>query len=164
MRAAPAVRIDFLQPTPALRALGALLVALAAAAFGGWLALSLRGAPVMAAMIAAVLAALAATLVVRATPGRPAALGWDARRWTLAMAGADALEGELAVAMDLGGMLLLRFEPEPAAHPVRWIALRRAEHAAQWHALRCAVYSPRPAAEPGAAATDGAAADPHDRS
>ena len=72
--------------------------------------------------------------------------------------------GTLTVAMDLGSVLLLRFAPEQAARPSQWMALRRGAHAPQWHALRCAVYSPRPAAAPGAAATDGVAADTHDRS
>ena len=88
-------------------------------------------------------------------------LDWDARRWALHSPAGAAQEGELAVAIDLGPWLLLRFRPAAPPRRARWIALQRAAHAAQWHALRCAVYSPRPDA--GAAAAERAASDTHDR-
>jgi hypothetical protein len=53
-----------------------------------------------------------------------------------------------AVAIDLGSFLLLRFLPEGRSGPgaVRWIPVGRRGLEREWHAFRCAVYSPRPAA------------------
>jgi hypothetical protein len=52
----------------------------------------------------------------------------------------------VAVAIDLGGWMLLRFVPGAGGGRARWIALQRHGLEPQWHALRCAVYAPRPAA------------------
>ena len=68
-------------------------------------------------------------------------LRWDGRAWQL-----DAAAGELSVAIDLGPWMLLRFKPERRAR-ASWLPVQRAGLETQWHALRCAVYSPRPAAE-----------------
>ena len=164
MRAAPAVRIVVLQPSPLLRAAAAALCALAAAALGAWLAPRAGLDPLAPALGAAASAIAAAVLLARTRPPRVLTLAWDMRRWMLGASDAEPLPGTLTVAMDLGSVLLLRFAPEQAARPSQWMALRRGAHAPQWHALRCAVYSPRPAAAPGATATDGVAADTHDRS
>jgi hypothetical protein len=76
-------------------------------------------------------------------------LQWDGQGWWLGST--DSAEppqpGQLAVAIDLEGWLLLRFRPDGYAFPrrARWLALGRSQHRLEWHALRCAVYSPRPA-------------------
>jgi len=85
-------------------------------------------------------------------------LRWDGQQWWLARlarssraaaaAPVDATAGEVDVALDLGAWMLLRFRPVPAAlrtRPARWLPVQRRGLEAQWHALRCAVYSPRPA-------------------
>jgi hypothetical protein len=41
--------------------------------------------------------------------------------------------------------MLLRFTPDAPAR-MTWLPVQRRGLEAQWHALRCAVYSPRPAA------------------
>ncbi|MBA3596093.1 MAG: hypothetical protein H0W40_01750 [Methylibium sp.] len=83
---------------------------------------------------------------------------WDGERWWLALpAGSAEMAGDLTVAMDLGAWLLLQFraEPDTVARPHRrWLPLQRAGLQAHWHALRCALYSPRPQA------TSPAAPDP----
>ena len=74
-------------------------------------------------------------------------------RWTFAP-GAPAREpqpGTLEVAIDLGAFLLLRFGPTaPAGGRSAGCRSQRRGLERAWHALRCAVYSPRPVA--GAAA------------
>jgi hypothetical protein len=56
--------------------------------------------------------------------------------------------GELQVAIDLGAWMLLHFVPDVGhrACSVSWLPVQRRGLESQWHALRCAVYSPRPAA------------------
>ena len=85
-------------------------------------------------------------------------LRWDGQHWWLARLGrspragaaaqADPIAGEVDVALDFGGWMLLRFRPVAAAgrrRVPRWLPAQRSGLEAQWHALRCAVYSPRPA-------------------
>ena len=85
-------------------------------------------------------------------------LRWDGQLWWLARVGrspraaaaaqADAVAGAVDVALDFGGWMLLRFRPVAAAgrrRVPRWLPAQRSGLEAQWHALRCAVYSPRPA-------------------
>jgi hypothetical protein len=89
-------------------------------------------------------------------------LVWDGQQWwleTLHTPGppqqstSAAVAGTLRPAIDLGPWLLLRFTPsapidrwhKPAP---AWLSLRHSAHGAHWHALRCAVYSPRAAPEP----------------
>ncbi len=103
-------------------------------------------------------AALAAHCVWRARCRSRLTLRWDGERWWLALpAGSAELAGDLTVAMDLGAWLLLQFRvgPDTVARPGRqWLPLQRAGLQAHWHALRCALYSPRPQA------TSPAAPDP----
>ena len=82
-------------------------------------------------------------------------LRWDRQRWLVARDGAAGQAGELVVAIDLGGWMLLRFVPAsieaspPWHRGAQWIALQQRGLEAQWHALRCTVYSARPALPPG---------------
>jgi hypothetical protein len=60
------------------------------------------------------------------------------------------------VALDVGAWMLLKFRADeaPPAAGRRWIPVHRRSAGVHWHALRCAVYSPRPApGEPPAAAS-----------
>jgi hypothetical protein len=101
--------------------------------------------------VATVLAALA-TLACAATLWRapPLTLRWDRQCWWLARDGAAEQAGTLAVAIDLGGWMLLRFVGEEQSADlvwrsrVVWIALQRQGLDAQWHAIRCALYGARP--------------------
>ncbi len=87
-------------------------------------------------------------------------LRWDGALWHVGRAtvGTDELRtGRLRVVLDLGPWLLLRFAagpaPRPDARPRRgssaWIALQRQDLEAEWHAIRCTLYSPPPAGMPG---------------
>lgn len=94
---------------------------------------------------------------------RPLVLRWDGTHWTLAVGATvsdiDAAHfeeepGNLAVAIDLGRWMLLRFTASRrdrhvamrgfSGRPGHWLALSESNHRAQWHALRCAVYSVAP--------------------
>jgi len=79
------------------------------------------------------------------------ALRWDRQRWQLALDGGAEESGEVAVAIDLGAWMLLRFAPDGARTTRRgaWIPIQRRGHEAQWHALRCAVFAPRMASASG---------------
>jgi hypothetical protein len=79
----------------------------------------------------------------------PLSLRWDSQSWHLgpaASAGDEPWRGSLAVALDLGGWMLLRFEHDDAARPRRfsWLPIQRSGLEDHWHALRCAVYCARP--------------------
>ena len=89
-------------------------------------------------------------------------LRWDGLSWyfnrvdptsTDAIA-AEPQAGELSIAIDLGAWLLLRFTPGTPPGDARacWLPLQRQGLERQWHGLRCALYSPRPAPKSGAAA------------
>ena len=95
----------------------------------------------LVAWIGAVLAVPALAASLMRMP--PVTLRWDGQQWWV-----DANAGEIDVALDLGGWMLLRFRPVSAARRERsrrWLPVQRPGLEAHWHALRCAVYSPRPA-------------------
>ena len=136
------------------RAVVLLLAASACAAMFAWWRLQPTPVPnwASAATVVAALVAFAwAATLWRAPTLR---LRWDGACWWLARAGAAEQSGKLAVAIDLGGWMLLRFmaESRPAnagwIRRVVWIALQRPGLDGQWHAVRCAVYGTRPALGP----------------
>jgi len=92
----------------------------------------------------------------------PTTLRWDGQRWQVARGRSAECSVELAVAIDLGGWLLLRFVPEgaPAGQAGRrrptCIALQRLGFEARWHAIRCALYRARPVARSGDGGKTGA--------
>lgn len=144
MRAAPAVSVRLLPSTHWRRALALLaLAALTSTATWAWQ----RGDRTGVLALGGVLAGVA--LAVRTARPGPRQLRWDGQRWWLQTAPepAEPLAGEVSVAIDLGAWLLLRFDAAPGARPRRaWLPLQRAGQEPDWHALRCALYSPRPAA------------------
>ena len=77
-------------------------------------------------------------------------LGWDGQGWTVQMAplrpGVAPAPGDITVAVDLGPWLLLRFHPQAGSRwsLPQWLPVQRRGIEAQWHGLRCALYSPRP--------------------
>lgn len=99
---------------------------------------------------AATLAAVAVFgLNISLTRMSTVSLRWDGQRWQLgqsASMGHESVMGELSVPLDLGNWMLLRFQADVAKRrsKVTWLPVQRVGIEAQWHALRCAVYSPRP--------------------
>jgi hypothetical protein len=73
--------------------------------------------------------------------GAPGALHWDGGSWQF-----GGLDGDVTPMLDLNAWLLLRFDP--VAGRRRWIAASRASSQGPWAALRAALYSSRPAADP----------------
>ncbi len=148
MDAAPAVEVR-LVPDRASRRFVATLSGAVAAILTGW-ALALAEVPSAVEAVVAALAAVAAGAAAWRRGGVDgAALRWDGRAWHWTPAGdAPEVAGALAVAIDLDGWLLLRFDALDGRR--RWMALSRARHGACWHALRCAVHArgvdPRPLA------------------
>lgn len=144
MRAAPAVAVT-IQRSPrwvglvASWALAAVATLLAWAATGGgarWLAVVLTSA-------------VGVVILLVEWRRQPVALRWDRQDWHLGPAhgpvAAKEAAGDLRAAIDLGDWMLLRFTSGTDARVRRtWVVAQRASTVGDWHALRCAVYSPRP--------------------
>ena len=64
--------------------------------------------------------------------------------WTFVTDNGARSTGTLEVAMDLGAFLLLRLVER--RRTLAWLPTQRRGVESQWHALRCAVYSPPPLA------------------
>ena len=146
MRAAPACQVS-LQRFGAWRGAVLLLVALGVAVLAAWVVM--RESPLTSpASISAMLGAVLLVALGAALANTPAVdLRWDGRVWHLGPASGDPMSGELGVAIDIGPWMLLCFSPTaPDARPrTTWLPVQRRGLESQWHALRCAVYSPRPA-------------------
>ena len=150
MRASPPVDVALTRFGVWRAAMALVGTASAASTLAWWLS---HEAPARAAVAAPSLITLAVTMVLTAWLMRmpPLHLCWDGVAWHLASTAPGALPavtGDIAVVADLGAWMLLRFDASAgqARPPARWLALQRAGLEGQWHALRCAVYSPRPLA------------------
>ena len=149
MRASPPFRIS-LTRFDAWHAAVAVLTALGLLVIGGWLAG--REHPLSIDVVLATGGAAAAMGWLAVSLLRmPAAtsLHWDGRIWHLGRPGpwiGEPVPGELSVVIDWGAWMLLRFSPAaPGSHQrSAWLPVQRGGIAPHWHALRCAVYSPRP--------------------
>ena len=74
-------------------------------------------------------------------------LRWTGSSWVLRRhleSASGERVGTLAVALDLGNWMLLRFVDEQLPVPTTWLPVQRGGPDADWHALRCAVHAPRP--------------------
>ena len=146
MRAAPAFQVR-LHRFGVWRSAVWLLAVLGLATIAAWLVT--REPPIHPGVwIAAILSAAALTgsaATLARTP--PVDLRWDGLVWHLGPSAGGPVPGDVIVAVDLGAWMLLRFVPAmPGARPrVTWLPVQRRGIEAQWHALRCSVYSPRPA-------------------
>ena len=152
MRASPACQV-VLKRFGVWRGAVLALALLAVLCMAAWLAR--REPPIAPWMLAAAAAAVAAIVALLWSLLRMPArrLRWDGQVWWLAKATtkptpepATEATGELTVVIDLGPWMLLRFAPAGAV-PAVWLPAQRRGLESQWHALRCAVYSPRPAVE-----------------
>jgi hypothetical protein len=156
MRAAPAVCLETAGSAGWRWALRALL-GLTLLATLAWAAS--RPAPSSAAVAVTVLG-YALGLGWQTRRPRRWRLDWDGKAWQLSggargsvLAGSSRA-ARLSVALDFGDALLLRATTDDAGaatpwRPLRilgrhsvWLPLQRRDHAAQWHALRCALHAP----------------------
>lgn len=152
MRASPAFQVS-LHRFGVWRSAVLLLAALGLAVIAAWLITRERPIGLAAMTAAAFAAAVSVGWAVSLAKAPAVSLRWDGQLWHLGAPAAtpgDATPGDLHVAIDLGLWMLLRFRPAVPGHRVRavWLPVQRRGLEAQWHALRCSVYSPRP--EPGA--------------
>jgi len=155
MRAAPAIQVT-ISGHGASRWLMVALASASAAAGAWWLGSRLAG-PTASMIVAVGMAGmLAALLAWRASSRPPLELRFDGQGWRLSGCThggvAQTLSGEIAVVIDLGAWMLLRFDApadDVRKRCRRWLPVSRRELQAPWHALRCAVYSPRPGAPSG---------------
>ena len=152
MRASPAFQV-------VLERFGGWRVAVLAAALAGvivmlaWLASSQPLVSVASRWSAAVASLVLLLFGASAARVAPVSLRWDGQLWHLGppeSAGHEPDSGALHVALDFGPWMLLRFEPAESAWRARptWLPVQRRGLESHWHALRCAVYSPR--SRPGA--------------
>ena len=148
MRASPAFQV-VLERFGVWR--GAVFVAALAGVLvmAGGLMAQAPAAPAIVRWAAAVLGLVLLAWGVSAARVRPVSLRWDGQLWHLGApdsAGHEPASGELQVALDLGPWMLLRFRPGASTWRTRatWRPVQRRGLEPQWHALRCAVYSPRP--------------------
>jgi len=126
------------------------LIAITSAVLAAWLVSRDEAAP-LALRLTVGLIGVAVLLAGATLMRRPAlSLRWDGQAWHLgpaASAGDEAWLGQLAVAIDWGGWLLLKFDHADGSAQRRttWLPVQRRGLESQWHALRCAVYCARPA-------------------
>lgn len=150
MQAAPAVQVlvqRFTIWNGALFLIGAAAVAVC----GAWFGLrneevSLRSAALMVSALLMGLAGLCGS--IRRHPVR---MRWDSQCWTLAESSRPSDEiapCQAHVVIDAGAWLLLKFVPEGvlSRRSALWLPVQRPGIEDQWHALRCALCSPRAAA------------------
>ena len=147
MRASPACQITVRDFAWWRTGVGVLVLCVVASAGAWWLGPAQRPSWASAALALLLLTSVCAATDLMRCP--PLSLRWDTTRWNLGPAasmGEEALSGQLAVAVDLGAWMLLRFRPDVATKRFStvWIAVQQAPSQQQWHAFRCAVYSSRP--------------------
>ena len=153
MRASPAFHVNLQRQTLWRIAVAALAVM----AFACNLAWCASGTEPRSAAVWAVsnaLAVLLAGVAVNSAKSKPLSLRWDTLNWRLgpmASVGEEPIAGQLTVVMDMGFWMLLRFvQTEPLVlflglRPQICLAVQRRGLEPTWCALRCAVYSSRPA-------------------
>lgn len=135
--------------TRAWRRLSGVLGVGSAAVLAVWAGQLASGSAALAAWLGVFGLTAAGALAWRPVPDP--VLDWDGRGWRLNVGGPgrDGCRVDLGVAIDLGGWMLLE-SVEAGTGVRRWLAVSRGQDRAEWHLLRCAVYSPRP--HPGAPA------------
>lgn len=148
MRAAPAVSLKSSDSGAWLWALRALWL-LSAAVTAFW-AIE-RGEPV-SMLVASLTWVCAFWAAWQTRRPRHWTLRWDGETWSLAF-DADSRGprlGNVTVSLDLETALLLTFSSADGQRASRvWLPLTRSGQPAQWHVLRCALYSPRQSASAG---------------
>lgn len=145
MRTAPAVAVT-VHRSPRWMGFVALLALLAVAASWAWA--GLVASPLRGLVVAGVVPLGVAVFAVERRR-KPVGLRWDRQCWHLDRSPLGPVREEVAVglhvAIDLGDWMLLRLQAGNGLRaPRTWLAVQRTAADGDWHALRCAVYSPRP--------------------
>jgi hypothetical protein len=144
MRASPPIDIALSRCGPWL----AFVIVIAVASLlvvATWLALGMGGparTPTLPAMVVGGLALFLACRALLAGWPPNGRLRWNGRCWALTSGEGEPVAGDVTVALDLGGWLLLRFVAERQhGGAVRWLPLQRRGREDDWHALRCAIHA-----------------------
>ena len=79
-------------------------------------------------------------------------LRWDGKVWwsdVIHGPGSELQSCQLEIMIDAGNWLMLRLKPDggPSEGQFSWLPVQRRGLEAHWHALRTAIYSPRPVKE-----------------
>ena len=90
--------------------------------------------------VAALLAAASVLLALSLVRVSAGVLSCRDGEWTFAADSGRRRSGALTIAIDLGAFLLLRIDGGPKRR--LWLPLQRRGLEHEWHALRCALYSP----------------------
>jgi hypothetical protein len=133
---------------------------LAMAAMAGWGGLAVANPTADSALIAIVAALLALAsaglaLSLMSVPAGTLAAAAGVWTFTFDRGGIERIEsGSLVVALDLGAFLLLILTRRHGSNRLarRWLPVQRRGLETEWHALRCAAYSPPPATDAGTVA------------
>lgn len=146
MRASSPIDIELNRDGLWLGAVVALVLA-SGATIAAWIVFGDGTVPIAASAATVGFALAAAALALSAARSPGARLRWNGARWQLGRdAGLpdDLVEGDVAVAIDLGVWMLLRFVADAVdGGGVTWLPVCRRGLEARWHGLRCAVFSPR---------------------
>ncbi len=74
-------------------------------------------------------------------------LAWDGSAWQLCLPDREVRSGQVALMLDLGSWMLVRFSPLGLRRRgTVWLPLSRRDAAGAWPALRVALHAPQPAA------------------
>ena len=112
-----------------------MLAALCAAVMVAWVAWHRGAEPALMALTAAACAAPAGALAWRLAQQAPATLRWDGQTWQ-----ADGQAAKLALMLDLGSVLVLRWQTAEGGDWA-WTAVSARETGSAWHALRTALWA-----------------------
>lgn len=126
------------------------LAAASACVMAAWIVLSREQQTRVALVGAGVMTLVVVALASAGGRVGPALLRWDGLRWQLterARSSHPPAVGDLHVAIDLCFWMLLRFAADAPGgrRRITWLPVQRRGLEAQWHGLRCAVYSPQAA-------------------
>jgi len=124
------------------------LCTFAVAVLVAWGVMSMRAQEMWLQWLAFAAAIAAGGLGISLWRTVPVSLSFDGSTWSLCGADAGrtvAVSGEPRVCLDLDSWLLIQFVTTARARPV-WLGLQRGAVGEPWHALRCALYLPRPSA------------------
>jgi hypothetical protein len=135
-----------------------MLYALSSTALAYWVGSHLAGDSVWLLLASLAIGAGAALLAGQLLSVPPQLLSWDGAAWSVGAEAAGRQGGRVALMLDLGNWMLVRFTPlgqpaSPLRPATRWLAFAcRGDGRTTWAALRVALYAaPAAAAGPGAA-------------
>jgi hypothetical protein len=100
------------------------------------------GDAVLSAALAALLVALTLAVAISISRNAPVVLACRDGAWSFAAEGSTPRAGTLVVTIDVGSFMLLRLNGATGGR--LWLPVQRRGLEREWHALRCAAYSPPP--------------------